>query len=70
MLATYEGGVSSAYHPKMLLRVLIYAYISKIYTSRGIAKALRQDIHLFMAKYPPTFQNPIFKELFEQPQPV
>ena len=45
LLATYEGGGTSAYHPKMLLKILIYAYINKIYTSRSIAKALRQDIH-------------------------
>jgi transposase len=45
LLSTYKGGGASAYHPKMLLKVLIYAYLSKIYSSRQIAKALRQDIH-------------------------
>jgi transposase len=45
LLATYKGGGASAYYPKMLLKVLIYAYLSKIYSSRQIAKALRQDIH-------------------------
>lgn len=45
LLATYKGGGASAYHPKMLLKVLVYAYLSKIYSSRMIAKALRQDIH-------------------------
>ena len=45
LLATYKGGGASAYHPKMLLKVLVYAYLSKIYSSRQIAKALRQDIH-------------------------
>jgi len=45
LLATYKGGGSSAYHPKMLLKVLIYAYLSKTYASRQIAKALRQDLH-------------------------
>ena len=32
------------YHPRMLLRVLIYAYTQKIYTSRQIAKAIREQI--------------------------
>jgi transposase len=33
-----------AYHPKMMLKVLIYAYCIKIFTSRKIARALRQDV--------------------------
>jgi transposase len=45
LIASYKGSGASAYHPKMLLKVLIYAYLSKIYSSRQIAKALRQDIH-------------------------
>jgi transposase len=32
------------YHPKMMLKVLIYAYSIKIFTSRKIARALRQDV--------------------------
>ena len=45
LLATYKGGGASAYHPVMLLKVLVYAYLMKIYTSRPIAKAVREDIH-------------------------
>ncbi len=41
----YAGGGTSAYHPRMLLKVLLYAYSVKIYTGRKIAKALTQDIH-------------------------
>ena len=41
----YEGGGASAYHPRMMLKVLLYAYCMKIYTGRKIASALRQDIH-------------------------
>lgn len=41
----YKGGGTSAYHPRMLLKVLLYAYSMKIYTSRKIAQALSQDIH-------------------------
>jgi transposase len=40
----YEGGGTSAYHPKMLTKVLLYGYAMKIYTGRKIAKALSQDI--------------------------
>ena len=45
LLAKYKGGGTSSYHPKMLLKVLVYAYTQKIYTSRKIAKALRENIH-------------------------
>lgn len=45
LINQYEGGGTSAYHPRMLLKVLLYAYCSKIYTGRKIAKALSQDIH-------------------------
>ena len=41
----YAGGGTSSYHPKMLLKVLIYAYCQQIYSSRKIAKALRENIH-------------------------
>jgi transposase len=45
VLATYKGSGASAYHPTMLLKVLIYAYLNKIYSSRRIAKALRENVH-------------------------
>lgn len=51
LIDTYEGGGASAYHPKMLLKVIIYAYINKIYTSRSIAKALRQDTHFMWLSF-------------------
>lgn len=40
----YEGGGTSSYHPKMMLKVLIYGYIERLYSSRRIAKALRENI--------------------------
>lgn len=45
LINLYAGGGSPAYHPRMLLKVLLYAYSLKIYTGRKIAKALSQDIH-------------------------
>jgi transposase len=41
----YTGGGTSSYHPKMLLKVLLYAYSQQIYSSRKIAKALRENIY-------------------------
>ncbi|MGL4368046.1 MAG: IS1182 family transposase [Spirochaetota bacterium] len=45
MLKAYKGGGTSSYHPQMLLKVLVYAYTQKVYSSRMIAKALRENIH-------------------------
>src|SRR4030042_6411688 len=45
LLARYKGGGTSSYHPKMLLKVLIYAYTQQLYSSRKIAKALRENIY-------------------------
>jgi len=45
LLAQYKGGGTSSYHPKMLLKVLVYAYADRNYSSRRIAKALRENIH-------------------------
>ena len=44
LLATYPGGGASSYHPRMMLKVIVYAYVSRIYSSRQIAKALREQI--------------------------
>jgi transposase len=43
--AHYVGGGSSSYHPKMLLKVWLYGYCDKTYTSRPLAKAMRENIH-------------------------
>lgn len=41
----YKGGGTSSYHYRMMLKALIYSYTEKIYSSRRIAKALRENIH-------------------------
>lgn len=43
--ARYKGGGTSSYHPKMMLKVFLFAYTQKIYSSRRIAKALRENIY-------------------------
>lgn len=45
LLSTYKGGGSSSYHPRMLLKVLIYSYLRNIYSSRKIEEALQENIH-------------------------
>lgn len=41
----YKEGGCPAYHPRMMLKVMIYSYTQKIYSSRQIAKALRENIN-------------------------
>jgi len=43
LLAKYEGGGAPAYHPAMMLKVIICAYSQEIYSSRGIAQELKTD---------------------------
>src|ERR1700677_11589 len=40
----YKGGGSSSYHPKMLLKILVYGYLSNIYSSRRLEAATRESI--------------------------
>jgi len=42
---TYKGGGASSYSPRMLLKVITYGYIENIYTTRRIAKALKENIY-------------------------
>jgi len=42
--AAYPGGGRDSYHPKMLTKVIIYAYTQRIYSSRQITKAVRENI--------------------------
>lgn len=44
LLKKYKGGGTSSYHPSMMLKVLVYAYSQRIYSSRMIAKALKENI--------------------------
>ncbi len=45
LLKAYKGGGASIFHPKMMIKVLVYAYLNGIYPSRKIAKELREDIN-------------------------
>ena len=42
---SYKGGGTSSYHPRMLLKVIIYAYLRNLYSSRKIEQALCENIH-------------------------
>ena len=41
----YSNRGTLAYHPKMLLKVLVYAYVSNIYSSRKMEKVCKENVH-------------------------
>ncbi len=45
LLGEYKGGGTSSFHPRMLLKVLIYAYLNNVYSSRKIEKQLHENIN-------------------------
>jgi transposase len=44
LLNQYEGAGASSYHPRMLLKVLVYGYLCNIYSSRKLEDAVRENI--------------------------
>ncbi len=45
LVKKYKPGGTSSFHPRMLLKVLVFGYINNIYSSRKIEEALQQNIH-------------------------
>lgn len=45
ILHTYRGGGNSCFHPRQMLKILVYAYLNNIYSSRRIAQQLSENIH-------------------------
>jgi transposase len=45
LIKKYKGGGCSSYHPRLLLKALVYGYLTNNYSSRKIEQALKQNIH-------------------------
>lgn len=45
LIEGYKGGGNSSYHPAMLLKVLVYAYLRNIYSTRKMEEALGESVH-------------------------
>lgn len=41
----YKSFGRNAYHPKMMLKVILYAYMNNVYSCRSIEKLLVRDVH-------------------------
>ena len=45
LLGSYKGGGNSCFHPRGMLKILLYAYLNNIYSSRRIEDQLHENIH-------------------------
>jgi len=45
LLKKYKGGGSSSYHPKLLLKLLVYGYLNNTYSSRKLEQAAMSNIY-------------------------
>lgn len=45
LLKKYKGGGATSYHPRMLLKVVVYGYLCNIYSSRKLEAVLKENIH-------------------------
>lgn len=45
IIKKYKGGGTSSYHPRMLLKVLVYSYLNNIYSSRRMEAAVKENIY-------------------------
>ena len=45
--STYKGGGTTSYHPRMLLKVVVYAYLTNVYSGRRMASLLEENV-IFM----------------------
>jgi transposase len=45
LLKKYKGGGCSIYHPRLMLKILVYGYLTNKYSSRKLEQAVSQNIH-------------------------
>lgn len=45
LIRQYKPGGTSSYHPRMLLKIIVFAYINNIYSSRKIEEIVSHHIH-------------------------
>src|SRR5690625_2974881 len=78
LLETYSKEGHPSYHPKMMLKIMVYAYMDNIYSSRKIEKAMRENInfmwlsgrqtvdHNTIARFRSNKLKLVFKDIFKQ----
>lgn len=44
LLKKYKGGGTSSYHPRLMLKILVYGYVTNIYSSRQLEASLKDSL--------------------------
>lgn len=44
ILSTYIPGGTSCYHPRVLIKLLVYGYLNREYSSRVLERECREDV--------------------------
>ena len=42
--STYKGGGTSSFHPRMLLKVIVYSYMCNVYSGRRMERLLKENV--------------------------
>jgi len=78
LTGVYSKEGRPSYHPKMLLKIMVYAYMDNIYSSRKIEKAMRENInfmwlsgkqmadHNTLARFRSNKLKDVFKDISKQ----
>ncbi|MEI6683694.1 MAG: transposase [Bacteroidota bacterium] len=51
LVVKYEEGGISSYHPRMLFKVVVFSFLSNIFSSRWMEAALKKNIHYVDQRY-------------------
>ena len=62
LFSYYKGGGRASYHPKMMLKIILYGYTQKVYSCRGIEKLTKENIP---AMWLAAMQQPDFRTINE-----
>ena len=78
LISEYSRDGQPSYHPKMMLKVMVYAYMDNTYSSRRIERAMRENInymwlsgkqvadHNTIARFRSKKLKTIFRDIFKQ----
>ena len=62
LFSHYKGGGRSSFHPKMMLKIILFSYSQKVYSCRGIEKLTKENIpSMWLA----AMQQPDFRTINE-----
>lgn len=62
LFSQYKGGGRSSFHPKMMLKIILFGYSQKVYSCRGIEKLIHENIP---AMWLASMQTPDFRTINE-----